>query len=219
MVLPDLTNQFIADSYKGILHTSNVPVSGDNLPPVYDGLGNKTSLSIGALGISVSGTLSATGLDLSIINSIYPIGSVLFSADDSNPSTRFIGTIWKRIAQGRFVAGEGDGNDGTSIHPISYGENAGKYTNNITLPPHSHGVGVFSSTINDDAFFIIQNWNDGQSYTMRAVTGDSNTNITLPSITGTPNGIITSPPINVGSGATIDNKPPGFGLYIWERTS
>jgi len=64
MALPDLTNLFVADSYQGVLHTATVPLQATNLAPVYDGLGNKSSLRLNSdgNGATVNGGLSANSL-------------------------------------------------------------------------------------------------------------------------------------------------------------
>lgn len=117
MALPDLTELHVADTYKGVLHTSNVPISGANLPPVYDGLGNKSSLRLGSdgNGASVSGCLSADCLTLtgypSIIDYLYPVGAIYLDTLDVNPQTRFVGTTWGKISEGKFLAGVGSGVD------------------------------------------------------------------------------------------------------------
>ena len=58
-----LEGQFICDVYSTLLHLSGERFT-DVLEPVYDGLGNKSSLELGAegLGASITGDLSATNI-------------------------------------------------------------------------------------------------------------------------------------------------------------
>lgn len=207
MALPDLTDQFVADAYMGVLHTSNIPLSGSNLPPVYDGLGNRSSLNLGAYcnGASICGTLSATSLildDYSFIgafmhNFLYPVGSIFLSFENTNPSLRFIGTTWIQTAHGHFLGGVGMGTDiNTVTKNLSAGENDGEYEHTLTideLPPHQHNV------LGRDERFGRTNSSSKQS------VGTDPT-----SIKG-----ITS---NVGGGDSHNNVPPSFGVYVWRRT-
>lgn len=195
MALPDLTDQLVADSYKGVLHTSNIPVSGSNLPPVYDGLGNKSALSVGSNGVSINGTLSASAIDLSVINSLFPIGSVLFSVDNVNPSGRFIGSTWERIADGRFVVGVGTGNDGVENVTFPVGNNGGTYKHQLSvdeMPAHSHNV---TGVRDRGATRNRANFQARAKFEMDGVTSI------------------------VGNNEPHENTPPGFGLFIWQRTS
>jgi hypothetical protein len=57
----NLTNQYIVDTYDGLLHSeSSLPSTGTT--PMYDGLGNRSDISIGRInqGVVVHSTLSAT---------------------------------------------------------------------------------------------------------------------------------------------------------------
>jgi hypothetical protein len=201
MALPNLTDEFVADSFFGVLHTSNVPVSGANLPPVYDGLGNKTSLILGSNGngASITGTLSADGLTLkgftSIIDYIYPIGSVLFTNTSTNPSVRFTDTTWEQTAEGRFIVGVGVGNDGIESKIFGTGNTEGTYSHTLSvteIPPHTHSI-----TARPD---------------QSSVDFDN-------SVQGGSNGDWTATTTSTGGGQPHQNTPPGFGMYIWQRTS
>ena len=70
----DLTNINISDSYKGLIHAcgSCLPALA-NKQVLYDGAGQKSSISIGleGVGVSVSGPLSVSG-QLSAGAFLYP---------------------------------------------------------------------------------------------------------------------------------------------------
>ena len=203
MALPDLTDQFVADAYIGVLHTSNVAFTGSNLPSIYDGLGNRSSLNLGAYcnGASICGTLSATSLILDdysfIVDFIYPVGSIFLSFENTNPSSRFIGTTWIQTADGHFLGGVGTGTDINSItKSLSAGENDGEYEHTLTideLPPHQHNV-------------LGRNENFGRTNS----SGKQTVGTDPTSIKG-----ITS---DVGGGNSHNNVPPSFGVYVWRRT-
>jgi hypothetical protein len=203
-MLPDLTDQFIADSYAGILHTSEIPATGTNLPQVYDGLGNKTSFSIGSDGNggSFTGTLSSGNYSIgnyaTLIDYLYPIGSVYFSVGNTNPATRFAGTGWTQISEGRFIVGVGSDQDDNSVtKTFTEGENNGEYQHTLTvaeMPSHRHTVLGRS-----------ENYGRTNSSSKTSVGTDPTR---IKGITG-----------NTGDNLPHNNTPPGFGLYVWERTS
>lgn len=201
MALPDLTNLFVADSYKGVLHTANVPLSGANLPPVYDGLGNKSSLRLGSdgNGATFSGRLSADSLTLTgydtIIDYLYPVGAVYLDTLDVNPQTRFVGTTWGKISEGKFLAGVGSGADKNLTNQILLaGDDAsiGEYTHRLTvteMPSHTHDLTSFSYRGDRDNDENKGYWDQGGTLTTQSTGGDQPHN----------------------------NIPPYFGVYIWKR--
>jgi hypothetical protein len=203
MASNSLTNTNISETYVGVLHAN-----GAALPPLpqqedlYDGFGNKSALKVGraGAGIDVDGTLGAS-FKTAIAEAIYPVGSVIFSQDNNNPGTRFTGTSWSQISEGRFIAGTGTGNDGTEAKTIPAGNDAtGKYNHQLTtaeLPSHGH-----------EAKFSI-----GGSASLGGDTispGNSNNGNDKLS-----NDVVQ----NTGSNTPHNNMPPSFGLYVWQRTS
>lgn len=46
MALPDLTDEYIGDTYRGLLQTGNIPIDTTDKVQVYDGLGNPLPLKI-----------------------------------------------------------------------------------------------------------------------------------------------------------------------------
>ncbi|UVY45542.1 MAG: protein of unknown function (DUF859) [Bacteriophage sp.] len=71
-----------------------------------------------------------TTLD-SILDSIYPIGSVYISLTVTNPGTYLKGT-WEQFAQGRTLVGVGEGNDGKNKHTFVVDETGGEYKHMLT---------------------------------------------------------------------------------------
>jgi microcystin-dependent protein len=224
MVLPDLTDLFIADTYRGMLHTSNVPVV-NNLPPVYDGLGNKTSLSIGSdgNGASISGTLSADGFTIrgfaSLIDYIYPINSIYLSIDNINPGVRFLGTSWTQEALGRFLAGVGTGNDGVYTKTINSGDNNGEYEHKLTIaeiPSHSHS-GI-TATIGAQGDFIT----NGEATLLDSRGSMDHENSGHTQRNGVGKLLRLDGQVfldNTGGSLAHNNTPPSYGVYVWRRIS
>jgi microcystin-dependent protein len=208
MSLPDLTDQFVADTYIGVLHTSNIPTIGSSIPQVYDGLGNKTALKLGreGNGASVSGCLSADCVTIggvSLVDFFYPVGSVMLTIDNNNPSLRFLGTNWVVVSQGRFLAGVGTGIDKNSTNAtvtVGNDPSVGEYSHVLSvseMPSHTHDIrngrgGDSTNPIRDNNGFAGENGFSGY---------------------GNFNDVIG----RTGGNQAHNNIPPYFGIYVWQR--
>lgn len=195
-----LTNTNISDTYVGVLHAKGEPIPSSGLQDVYDGAGNKSALKIGRGGIDVDGTIG-DDFKNAIAAAIYPIGSVIFSTDDNNPGARFTGTTWEQVAEGRFIASVGTGNDGTESVALAAGnDSTGKYNHQLLeaeLPAHNHPV----------------KWSAGGSQSLGGDTSSAGN-----SYNG--NDRLSSDFVqNTGSDTPHNNIPPAFGMYVWKRTS
>jgi hypothetical protein len=225
--LPNLEDRFIDETYDGLLHTASESLSSSDLKRIYDGSGNPIPMSISkdavTIGLKVVGGIESLGtVNLgtvsyalsanvegsvltyengttsfqSLLDSVYPVGSVYFSVNDTDPSNLFRG-FWRRIGEGRFIAGVGQGDDGTTQKNIESRESIGKYEHTLTIaeiPNHNHDVGG-----NSERF--------GRTNSARKLS--------VGSILTAPKGITSF----VGGDAPHNNTPPSFGLYVWERIS
>jgi hypothetical protein len=128
------------------------------------------------------------------MNTIYPVGSILFSIDGTNPQSRFGGT-WVQIASGRFIVGVGGGSDDNNqVKTFTARNNSGEYQHKLTIdemPRHNHTYDKISLINNGERD---NNQQAGKNYTS---TGTSYT----------------------GGDGYHNNTPPGFGMYAWERTA
>jgi hypothetical protein len=210
-----LTNTNISTTYLGVLHSNGeqLPTSGQQR--MSDGAGNTSAISIGrdCNGVTICGPLSCTSLQTNqkistanielsgVVNHLYPVGSVFLSLDSVNPSIRFTGTTWVPVAQGRFIAGVGEGIDhrGTSQQIAVGGTNitdtTGEYKHQLTvgeMPAHTHSLKGF-------------NYNNKRDDDERKGYWDN--------FGGT---LQTEP---TGGSLHHNNTPPSFGLYIWQRTA
>jgi len=129
-----------------------------------------------------------------IINLIYPIGSIFLSFTNTDPSIRFTGTQWTQMASGRFIVGVGTGNDGIQNRTFNPGNSTnGEYDHKLTIaemPRHNHTFSLIDLIDNGERD---NNRQAGENYT---TTGTSYT----------------------GGDGYHNNTPPGFGLYVWQRT-
>lgn len=217
-----LTDQYINNTYTGILHSDlSLPENGQST--IYDGEGNESSLQLGRScnGATICGKLTVDDLEVdtvtfnnnSLINKIYPIGSVYFSLTDSNPSTT-IGGGWDRIADGKFIVGVGSGVDTNSTSStFNVESNNGEYSHSLTeaeMPAHRHGMvspdGTQFYLFNDSNF--VPGANDQADGAFRADgPEDGNDGQYWPNMQYS------------GGNQKHNNIPPSFGLYVWKRVS
>lgn len=201
MASTSLTNTNISDTYVGVLHAKGEPIPASGLQDVYDGFGNKTSLKIGRAGqgIDVDGDIG-----VSFINAIYPINSVIFSVDDTDPGTRFPGTSWSRVAEGKFIAGVGEGEDKNGVeHTVDSGDDTtkGEYKVALTeaeLPTHTH-----ETVVDHKDYTGVLSPPGGQR-----VGSHKNASYAI-SIESS----------STGGDQSHNNVPPAYGLYVWKRTA
>lgn len=142
-----------------------------------------------------------------MMNTIYPVGSIIFSIDNLNPQNRFGGT-WVQISQGRFVVGVGTGNDGIQNKPFAAGNNTGEYAHQLTIsemPSHNH-VQPYTGGDRCDRFDCVPFTSGGTNLYPQAGGGQG----------GYRNG--TTMYAN-GYDQYHNNTPPGFGMYVWQRTA
>lgn len=91
-----LTDQYIKDTYQGILHAQGLPLSGTP-STLYDGAGNRSALSVGraGFGASINGTLTATNINTGLATT----NAVLLSGTPTAP----LGAIPKQYVDTNFL--------------------------------------------------------------------------------------------------------------------
>ena len=114
-----------------------------------------------------------------MLNTLHPVGSVFLSINNVNPASRFPGTTWVRIAQGKFLVGEGTGRDGAGLDKyFDVRNNNGWYKVSLR---HQHIPDGFAASPNNEVSLM-------------------------------------APGVNQGDGEPFNVQPPGYGVYVWERT-
>lgn len=218
----NLANVNISETYYGVLHAG-----GQNLPPsgqaqIYDGYGTPTAIRVGANcnGVTICGPLIAdsltttSGLSAStqfdifnLLNVLHPVGSVIFTFNNDNPKTRsgWTSTDWTQISQGRFIVGVGTGTDNRAeLVTFSPGNNYGEYNHILTInemPSHNH-VQSYSGGDRCDG------WDCMRNKPIRPQAG------------GGQGGYKDGSTMNTaGKDQPHNNRPPSFGLYVWQRTA
>ena len=128
----------------------------------------------------------------SIVDAIYPVGSIYMSVNAANPGTLFGGT-WEQI-QDTFLLAAGQ--------TYAAGATGGEAEHTLTvneMPAHDHGILSGFGDKNDPAID-----SDGFRYEW---WGGNNR--------GFNNAFISS----TGGGAAHNNMPPYLAVYMWKRTA
>jgi hypothetical protein len=238
----NLANVNISDTYYGVLHAG-----GQNLPPtgqaqIYDGYGTLAAIRVGANcnGVTICGPLSATSLTttsklsastqfdiFNLLNVLHPVGSIIFTFNSNNPGTTRPGwsvTTWSQISQGRFIVGVGTGTDGRGDDMVfAAGNTVGEYEHILKLnetPSHDHiqtlgndGGGIKATSSPFYAGYLDQV--GGYAAGFRDI---GNTAGSIQAAAHTNADVFYRTTITGGS-EPHNNIPPGFGLYVWQRTS
>ena len=132
---------------------------------------------------------SATNVKSSIIDIVYPVGSIYMSVNSTSPASLFGGT-WSQLKD-RFLLACGD--------TYSNGATGGEATHKLTvaeMPAHTHTGKVY----NTDGHY------SGSMHETRAWSDTS----------GTSELQITN---SVGGNGAHNNMPPYLAVYIWKRTA
>lgn len=225
-----LENQFISDTYHSVLHTNLSAIPANTVVDVNDGVGQKSSLSIGLSGegASITGKLTAGNLEypennvyMKFIDWLYPVNSVIFTVDPINPETRFVGTSWTRVSEGRFLVGAGEGTDKNNSSLVFEAENNlnGEYGTKITLnqiPDHFHHIannisdhGLTFNSLNPDTYL-----QKGGVTFVSTYAYELEGSLDKPTV-GKTSGVVG----RSNSQDTINTINPSYGLYVWKRTS
>lgn len=221
----------ISDTYYGLLHAGGVPIPSTGQHLIRDGSGTPTAIRLGANcnGATICGTLSATkiagkSLDIDdlitptqiniseLVKVLYPVGSVIYTATGTNPGTRsgWNGTTWSQIATGRFIVGVGSGvDDRGENRSFGSGNTYGEYFHVLNvneIPSHTHSLNV-----GGEQFYITNDKNDKSPTTLNRFRSDG------PS--GSNDGRYCSVLPSTGGSQEHNNIPPGYGLWVWQRTA
>lgn len=136
------------------------------------------------------------------VNVLFPIGTVIYTAVNTNPGTYITNTVWDQVAQGLFIAGVGSGVDkngngfvvGEGLAANNF--NTGEYEHQLTideLPSHTHNFRPIEGQNTSVAGAYTESA-AGPGARLAAITSDS-----------------------TGGNLSHNNIPPLYGLYVWSR--
>ncbi len=159
----------------------------------------------------------------SIVDLVYPVGSVYMSVNSTSPATLFGGT-WERIT-GQFLLGATDNGayGGNSTASVRAGYTGGEATHKLTsgesgLPAHHHSM----KHEHTSPRYTIYDYDYGYSggYYLQFPQGgkkgwaSSNTQPATSSYNGN-----TGDNTAASASSSHNNMPPYLAVYIWKRTA
>ena len=149
----------------------------------------------------------------------FPVGAIYYTAANTNPSSLGLPGTWTQRAQGRFIVGVGQGTDANAVNrTFAAGNTTGEFQHTLLeaeLPSHRHrmfanqtgssGLGLDTQPNRRTKFVLTGS--GATDYGMQAANADGD-EATL-GYTGPGAGVATA----------FTQTPPGYGLYVWERTA
>ena len=132
-----------------------------------------------------------------LLDLVYPIGSVIHSTDAANPGDRLPNTTWVAVAEGRFIASVGTHTDanGDEVTLAAGDILGGEYNHTLTeaeMPSHQHTISPFR----------------GQGSSAPITVGEGKGSLEADQTVQA-----------TGGDGAHNNVPPGYAMYIWERTA
>lgn len=170
-------------------------------------------------------TLQAQVANLSGANPAWPVGSCFFSHVATNPATLLGYGTWSRIASGRFIVGQTDGDSDFN----SVGETGGSKTRTLTssnLPAHSHSLTINLGGAHTHTLTTQTPAQIGSSITGRVLKSDNVNHFNITTQFSSGGNVTTSSSSahshtgsigSTGSGSSFEILPPYYVLYAWRR--
>ncbi len=181
----------------------------------------QTTVELGDKQTRTTTTTTTSGkANINNMLSIYPVGSIYMSINDTNPHDLFGGT-WEQI-KGRFLVGVGPLDDNTTDYwgaltgkyNMPAGEKGGQTKHKLTIdemPYHNHDVSILANGWEgwgDDSYsdheYSFTSWSNPKVF-------GGNTEHTNHVQTG-----VTS---RYGGDGEHNNIPPYYAVYMWKRTA
>jgi hypothetical protein len=157
------------------------------------------TIKVGTPPASPNDVLRFDDIDLTILNRVYPIGSIYLTISDISPATSIgIGT-WVRVASGKFLLGEGPG-----------------YT-----PAESTGGSMYHTHSVDPGSASTGSASPGTSSPSSTTEVASGTGATVASSghSHTVNSHSHTVDISSTVSGNNNNVPPYYVVYVWKRTA
>jgi len=150
----------------------------------------------------------------SVVENLYPVGSVYISTNAENPETYLGIGKWEAYAQGRTLIGVGEGTDSNSTsQTFTVGQTGGEYSHTLTtneMPSHSHDTAVklfgdnsCSTTVYKDYDFKFP-----ENFQISGAGSAKSCSIVTSNISSK----------STGTDNAHNNTQPYVAVYMWQRT-
>ena len=174
-----------------------------------------TDYRIPTLPADTKKVLNGNGAWASLIDMVYPVGSIYMSTQSTSPATLFGGT-WQAL-ENRFLVGAGD--------DYTAGVTGGEATHTLTaseLPQHTHWANGTTQAENGD-WMIAKVKSTSSSGVLPVAAGTDRiapaTNYDSESSWGNVDLATQTGGVSVAVGTAHNNLPPYLPVYMWERTA
>ena len=155
-------------------------------------------------GQSVANLIHTGNIADHVVNAVYPVGSVLYRSEPTNPGTQFPNTTWEQIPGGMYLISAGTNTDASGeTRTYSVGYVDGTYRHSLTeaeLPAHDHPLFFDDATPSG----TIEGGFPASSNKVGFAAGGAG-------FTGRTN--------STGSNAKIEKQLPAFVIYAFHRTA
>ena len=145
-----------------------------------------------------------------IIDTIYPVGSLYMSVNNLDPTTLF-GGKWERFAKGKAVVGVDEDDTDFSISEKTYGEKSHKLVVN-EMPSHTHSMANGGAHKHDIRYRAVGR-QDGGYWTPIGAPDINTTTTSFTATSGEHKHTINS----TGGNLAHNNIQPSITCYIWKR--
>lgn len=157
-----------------------------------------------------------------LIEKIYPVGSIFYTLEDTDPSTLFEDTQWEKLPAGRTIISEGT-SDWGEIYTL--GQLGGEATHILTeeeMPEHTHSGNISEAELQGTLTYVSQEGDPTGVFTRTdswntkiVATGQSDNWGFNTTFNGTHTHDINID--NAGGGQPHNNMSPYIVMNIWKR--
>lgn len=160
---------------------------------------------------------------VSILDAVYPVGSIYMSVNSTSPNTLFGGGTWEQI-NGRFLVAQGNnGQSGNAALNLSAGATGGETNHTLSvseMPSHAHDA---PTSAGYSMNFVTKIRGEGSLGTTASYVGEGTLQPNVSPIaainaTKTPVGEAISTEYK-GNSSSHNNLPPYLAVYMWKRTA
>jgi hypothetical protein len=243
-----LQNEFISETYTSLLHLSGGGLNKTPKRDVYDGEGNITGLALSGTKVlannvelpeqHVASLEAANNQITSLVDMFFPVGSIQITTENDDPGSRIPGTVWERVAEGRFLVGTGGVNPSNSYGAYDAGDNAGGMglghdgqTSVVSLikeqmPKHTHTPVGYNAEYGNILTWTSGPWGDDQRTIGPVDQEVPNTQgetmfdpiYAFPAAQPIAQTLSEEGGRGGGAAAAFSTSPISYGAYIWRRT-
>lgn len=178
--MSSLFDKRINQTFQGVIHSGGAELPESGQKPLYDGLGNKTAISVGrdGQGVTFTAPVKAGTLEYPTNNGGTGVGAVMTQLSGNKLGLRDVSDLFIEFVNILHPVNSilitidnvnpGSRITGTTWEQVSKGkviggvggngfqaeDNDSTWTRSVTVPEHYHGVGQYSAESNNDIWLI-----------------------------------------------------------------